>query len=167
LNNDIKGIIMPKVAIIMGSESDAETAKPAIDALNMLGIDHEEKVMSAHRKPEKVREFGLSARSNGVEVIIAIAGGAAHLPGVLASWTTIPVIGVPVASSELKGVDALYSIVQMPGGIPVATMAIGTAGAKNAAYLAAEILGLKYENIRKAYEDYRAELSRDKGEAGK
>ncbi len=158
---------MPKVAIIMGSESDAETAKPAIDALNMLGIDHEEKVMSAHRKPEKVREFGLSARSNGVEVIIAIAGGAAHLPGVLASWTTIPVIGVPVASSELKGVDALYSIVQMPGGIPVATMAIGTAGAKNAAYLAAEILGLKYENIRKAYEDYRAELSRDKGEAGK
>ncbi len=167
MNNDVKGIIMPKVAIIMGSESDAETAKPAIDALNMLGIDHEVKVMSAHRKPERVREFGLSARSNGIEVIIAIAGGAAHLPGVLASWTTIPVIGVPVASSELKGVDALYSIVQMPGGIPVATMAIGTSGAKNAAYLAAEILSLKYENIRKSYEDYRAELSRDKGEAGR
>jgi 5-(carboxyamino)imidazole ribonucleotide mutase len=158
---------MPKVAIIMGSESDSETVKPAVDALNMLGIGHEVKVMSAHRKPEKVREFGLSARDNGFEVIIAVAGGAAHLPGVLASWTTIPVIGVPVASSELKGVDALYSMVQMPAGIPVATVAIGTSGAKNAAYLAAEILGLKYENIRKAYEDYRKELAKDKGEAGK
>jgi 5-(carboxyamino)imidazole ribonucleotide mutase len=158
---------MPKVAIIMGSESDSETVKPAVDALNMLGIAHEVKVMSAHRKPEKVREFGLSARDNGFEVIIAVAGGAAHLPGVLASWTTIPVIGVPVASSELKGVDALYSMVQMPAGIPVATVAIGTSGAKNAAYLAAEILGLKYENIRKAYENYRKELAKDKGEAGK
>jgi 5-(carboxyamino)imidazole ribonucleotide mutase len=158
---------MPKVAIIMGSESDSETVKPAVDALNMLGIGHEVKVMSAHRKPEKVREFGLSARDNGFEVIIAVAGGAAHLPGVLASWTTIPVIGVPVASSELKGVDALYSMVQMPAGIPVATVAIGTSGAKNAAYLAAEILGLKYENIRKAYENYRKELAKDKGEAGK
>ena len=155
---------MPKVAIIMGSESDSETAKPAIDALKMLGIDHEVKVMSAHRKPEKVREYGLSAKSNGIEVIIAIAGGAAHLPGVLASWTTIPVIGVPVASSELKGIDALYSMAQMPAGIPVATVAIGTAGAKNAAYLAAEILGLKYEDIRKAYEDYRLELAKDKGD---
>ena len=158
---------MPKVAIIMGSESDAETVKPAIDTLNMLGIDHEVKVMSAHRKPEKVREYGLSARSNGIEVIIAIAGGAAHLPGVLASWTTLPVIGVPVASSELKGVDALYSMAQMPAGIPVATVAIGTAGAKNAAYLAAEILGLKYDNIRKAYDDYRRELAKDKGETSK
>jgi 5-(carboxyamino)imidazole ribonucleotide mutase len=158
---------MPKVAIIMGSESDSETVKPAIDALNMLGIDHEVKVMSAHRKPEKVREYGLSARSNGIEVIIAIAGGAAHLPGVLASWTTIPVIGVPVASSESKGVDALYSMAQMPAGIPVATVAIGIAGAKNAAYLAAEILGLKYDNIRKAYDDYRQEQARDKGETSK
>jgi 5-(carboxyamino)imidazole ribonucleotide mutase len=157
---------MPKVAVIMGSESDMETVKPAVDALNMLGIDHEVKVMSAHRKPEKVRAYGLSARENGIEVIIAVAGGAAHLPGVLASWTTIPVIGVPVASSELKGVDALYSMAQMPGGIPVATVAIGTAGAKNAAFLAAEILGLKYENIRKAYEDYRKEMAKDKGEAG-
>jgi 5-(carboxyamino)imidazole ribonucleotide mutase len=150
----------------MGSESDTETVKPAVDALNMLGIDHEVKVMSAHRKPEKVRTFGLAARENGIEVIIAAAGGAAHLPGVLASWTTIPVIGIPVASSELKGVDALYSMAQMPGGIPVATVAIGTAGAKNAAFLAAEILGLKYENIRKAYEDYRKEMAKDKGEAG-
>lgn len=158
---------MPKVAIIMGSESDSDTVKPAIDTLIMLGIEHEVRVMSAHRKPEKVREFGLTARENGFEVIIAAAGGAAHLPGVIASWTTIPVIGVPVASSELKGVDALYSIAQMPGGIPVAAVAIGTAGAKNAAFLAAEILGLKYENIRNAYEDYRKELAKDKGEAGK
>lgn len=158
---------MPKVAIIMGSESDSDTVKPAVDILNMLGIDHEVKVMSAHRKPEKVREFGLFARENGIEVIIAAAGGAAHLPGVIASWTTIPVIGVPIASSELKGVDALYSISQMPAGIPVATVAIGTAGAKNAAFLAAEILGLKYENVRKAYEDYRKELAKDKEEATK
>jgi 5-(carboxyamino)imidazole ribonucleotide mutase len=158
---------MPKVAIIMGSESDSDTVKPAVDVLNMLGVDHEVKVMSAHRKPEKVREFGLSARDNGIEVIIAVAGGAAHLPGVLASWTTIPVIGVPVASSELKGVDALYSIAQMPGGIPVATVAIGTAGAKNAAFLAAEILGLKYDKIRMAYEDYRKEMAKDKGETNK
>jgi len=158
---------MPKVAVIMGSESDSDTVKPAIDTLSMLGIEHEVRVMSAHRKPEKVREFGLSAIENGFEVIIAVAGGAAHLPGVIASWTTIPVIGVPVASSELKGVDALYSIAQMPGGIPVAAVAIGTAGAKNAAFLAAEILGLKYENIRTAYENYRKELAKDKGEADK
>ncbi|MDD4873937.1 MAG: 5-(carboxyamino)imidazole ribonucleotide mutase [Dehalococcoidales bacterium] len=156
---------MPKVAIIIGSESDSGIVKSAIDVLAMLGIDHEVKVMSAHRKPEKVREYGLSARNNGIEVIIAIAGGAAHLPGVLASWTTLPVIGVPVASSELKGVDALYSMAQMPAGIPVATVAIGIAGAKNAAYLAAEILGLKYENIRASYENYRQELSKDKGES--
>ncbi len=155
---------MPKVAIIMGSESDSDTVKPAIDALNMLGIDYEVKVLSAHRKPEKVREYGLTARSKGIEVIIAVAGGAAHLPGVLASWTTLPVIGVPVASSELRGVDALYSMAQMPAGIPVATVAIGTAGAKNAAYLAAEILGLKYDEIRKSYENYRMELAKDKGD---
>ncbi|MFA5629206.1 MAG: 5-(carboxyamino)imidazole ribonucleotide mutase [Dehalococcoidales bacterium] len=158
---------MPKVAIVMGSESDSETVQPAIDALQMLGIDYEVKVMSAHRKPEKVRQFGLSARENGFEVIIAAAGGAAHLPGVIASWTTLPVIGVPVAGSDLKGVDSLYSIVQMPGGIPVATVAIGKAGAKNAAFLAAQILGLKYENIRKSYEDYRKELAKDKEEESK
>jgi 5-(carboxyamino)imidazole ribonucleotide mutase len=96
-----------------------------------------------------------------LEVIIAAAGGAAHLPGVLASWTTIPIIGVPLPSGELKGIDALYSIVQMPGGIPVACVAVGSAGAKNAAYLAAEILGLKYDNIRKAYDGYRSKLQGD------
>ncbi len=152
---------MPKVAVVMGSKSDTETIKPALETLDMLGIDYEVKVISAHRNPERARQYGLSARDNGIEVIIAAAGGAAHLPGVLASWTTIPVIGVPVSSNTLKGIDALYSIVQMPAGVPVATVAIGTAGAKNAAYLAAEILGLKYNTIRQAYEEYRKELNKD------
>ncbi|MDP2931274.1 MAG: 5-(carboxyamino)imidazole ribonucleotide mutase [Chloroflexota bacterium] len=149
---------MPLVAVVMGSKSDAESLKPALEALASLDIDYEVNVISAHRTPEKARQFGLAARQRGIEVIIAAAGGAAHLPGVLASWTILPVIGVPLASSELKGVDALYSIVQMPGGIPVACMAVGTAGAKNAAYLAAEILGLKYDKIRQAYEKYRSDL---------
>ena len=152
---------MPLVAVAMGSKSDTEAMQPALDTLKGLGIDYEVSVVSAHRTPEKVRQYGLTARSRGIEVIIAAAGGAAHLPGVLASWTTLPVIGVPLASSELKGIDALYSIVQMPAGIPVASMAIGTAGAKNAAYLAAEILGLKYDKIRQAYEKYRSDLQGD------
>jgi len=152
---------MPLVAVVMGSKSDAEAMQPTLDVLKELGIDYEVSVISAHRSPEKARQYGLAARSKGIEVIIAAAGGAAHLPGVLASWTTLPVIGVPLAASELKGIDALYSIVQMPAGIPVATMAIGTAGAKNAAYLAAEILGLKYDTIREAYEKYRSNLQGD------
>ena len=149
---------MPRVGVIMGSKSDAEAMQPTLDILEQFGIDYDVKVISAHRTPEKARQYGLAARSQGIEVIIAAAGGAAHLPGVLASWTTLPIIGVPLASSELKGVDALHSIVQMPAGIPVATVAIGTAGAKNAAYLAAEILSLKYDEVRKAYENYRNEL---------
>jgi len=153
---------MPLVAVVMGSKSDAEALKPTLEILNQLGIEHEVSVISAHRTPEKARQFGLDARKRGVEVIIAAAGGAAHLPGVLASWTSLPVIGVPLAAGELKGVDALYSIVQMPAGIPVAAVAIGAAGAKNAAYLAAEILGLKYDKIRQAYEKYRAELQGEK-----
>ena len=153
---------MPKVAVVMGSKSDAEALKPTLEILAQLGIDYEASVISAHRNPEKARQFGVSARERGIEVIIAAAGGAAHLPGVLASWTTLPVIGVPLASSELKGVDALYSIVQMPAGIPVAAVAIGSAGAKNAAYLAAEILSLKYDDIGKAYEKYRNELHGEK-----
>ena len=152
---------MPLVAVVMGSQSDAETLKPTLDALDRLSIDYEVSVISAHRNPEKARQYGLAARSRGIEVIIAAAGGAAHLPGVLASWTTLPVIGVPLATSELKGIDALYSIVQMPAGIPVASVAIGTAGAKNAAYLAAEILGIKYDKIRDAYQKYRSELQGD------
>jgi len=149
---------MPLAGVVMGSKSDAEALQPTLDILTQLGIEHEVNVISAHRTPEKAKQYGQSARGRGIEVIIAAAGGAAHLPGVLASWTSLPVIGVPLASSELKGVDALYSIVQMPAGIPVASVAIGTAGAKNAAYLAAEILGIKYENIRQAYEKYRSEL---------
>jgi 5-(carboxyamino)imidazole ribonucleotide mutase len=154
---------MPLVAVVMGSKSDTEALKPTLEILTKLGIEHEVNVISAHRTPEKAREYALSARERGIEVIIAAAGGAAHLPGVLASWTTLPVIGVPIASGELKGVDALYSIVQMPAGIPVATVAIGSAGAKNAAYLAAEILGIKHDKIRKAYENYRQGLQGDKG----
>ena len=152
---------MPKVAVVMGSKSDTGTIQPAMDTLDKLGIDYEVKVISAHRTPEKARQYGLSARDKGIEVIIAAAGGAAHLPGVMASWTSLPVIGVPISGSELNGIDALYSMSQMPAGIPVATVAIGSAGAKNAAYLAAEILGLKYDNIRQAYEQYRRDLQKD------
>ena len=149
------------VAVVMGSKSDAEAVQPTLDVLETLGIDYEVTTLSAHRNPEKVRQFALAAQSRGIEVIIAAAGGAAHLPGVIASWTTLPVIGVPLATSELKGIDALYSIVQMPAGIPVATVAVGNAGAKNAAYLAVEILGIKYAEIRKAYEKYRSNLQGD------
>ena len=152
---------MPLVAVVMGSKSDTEMLKPTLDILSQLNIDYEINVISAHRTPEKARQYAIAARGRGIEVIIAAAGGAAHLPGVLASWTSLPIIGVPLASSELNGVDALYSIVQMPAGIPVASVAIGSAGAKNAAYLAAEILGLKYDKIQKAYENYRRELQGD------
>jgi 5-(carboxyamino)imidazole ribonucleotide mutase len=149
---------MPLVGVVMGSKSDAEVMQAALKVLTDLGIEHEINVISAHRNPEKARQYAGSARERGIEVIIAAAGMAAHLPGVLASWTTLPVIGVPMASGELKGVDALYSIVQMPAGIPVACMAIGSPGARNAAYLAAEILGIKHATIRQAYDKYRAGL---------
>jgi 5-(carboxyamino)imidazole ribonucleotide mutase len=149
----------PLVGVVMGSKTDTEIMQSAVDVLTALGIEHEVNVISAHRTPEKAKEYAGSARGRGIEVIIAGAGMAAHLPGVLASWTTLPVIGVPMASGELKGVDALYSIVQMPAGIPVACMGIGSAGAKNAAYLAAEILGLKHDKIKRAYERYRQGLS--------
>ncbi len=152
---------MSLVAVVMGSKSDTEALKPTLEVLDSLGISHEVNVISAHRNPEKMRQFGLAARNRGIEVIIAAAGGAAHLPGVLASWSTLPIIGVPLATSELIGMDALLSIVQMPAGIPVATVAVGKAGTKNAAYLAAEILGLKHDEIRKAYEEYRKELQGD------
>ena len=152
---------MPLVAVVMGSKSDMEDMRPTMEILNKLGIEYEAAVLSAHRNPERVRQFAQAARGRWIEVIIAAAGGAAHLPGVIASWTTLPVIGVPLASSELKGIDALYSIVQMPAGTPVACMAIGSTGAKNAAYLAAEILGLKYDKIREAYEKYRSSLQGD------
>ena len=148
---------MPLVGVVLGSKSDVPLMQETLDTLQQLGIEYEVEVISAHRTPEKAREYGLGARGRGIEVIIAAAGGAAHLPGVVASWTTLPVIGVPLASGKLEGVDALYSIVQMPAGVPVACVAIG--GAKNAAFLAAEILGLKHDKIREAYEEYRRKLA--------
>ncbi|MBC8273813.1 MAG: 5-(carboxyamino)imidazole ribonucleotide mutase [Chloroflexi bacterium] len=150
---------MPLVSIVIGSKNDAPLIQPALDMLQQLNIEYEFLVMSAHRNPEIVREYASKAKERGVEVIIAAAGAAAHLPGVLASWTTLPVIGVPLPSSELKGIDSLYSIVQMPAGVPVACVGIGTPGAKNAALLAAQILGVKYKETRDAYEKYKQKLA--------
>jgi len=150
---------MAKVGIVMGSKTDRDIVKPAIDMLERLDIDYEVSIISAHRSPEKLREYGLKVEERGFEVIIAAAGGAAHLPGILASWTTLPVIGVPLPTSELKGVDALLSIVQMPAGVPVACVGIGTSGAKNAALLAAQILGIKHEEVKEAYHRYKVELA--------
>ena len=149
---------MPLVGVVMGSASDEPVVQGTMDTLEQLGVDYEVRVMSAHRTPERVREYAEQARDRGIEVLIAAAGGSAALGGVLASWTTLPVIGVPLASSELNGMDALLATAQMPPGIPVACVAVGAWGARNAAYLAAEILGLKYDAIRQAYEDYRREL---------
>ena len=142
----------------MGSASDESVVQETVNTLEQLGVDYEVRVMSAHRTPERVQEYATTARDRGIEVLISAAGGSAALGGVLASWTTIPVIGIPLASSELKGMDALLATAQMPPGIPVACMAVGTWGARNAAFFAAEILGLKYEAIRQAYEKYRRGL---------
>ncbi len=150
---------MALVSVVIGSKNDEPLIQPALDMLQQLNIEYEFIVMSAHRNPERVREYASKARERGIEVIIAAAGFAAHLPGVLASLTTLPVIGVPLPTSELKGVDSLYSIVQMPSGVPVACVGIGTSGAKNAALLAAQILGVKYNEIRDAYEKYRQKLA--------
>jgi len=147
------------VAVLMGSKSDAPLVQECLDLLSKLGIAHESHVMSAHRSPDKVCEFASSARERGIEVIIAAAGGSAALPGAVKAYTSLPVIGVPLPSSELKGVDALYAMAQMPPGTPVATVAIGSWGARNAALLAAEVLALKHEDVRRAYEDYRRELA--------
>lgn len=130
----------PQVGIIMGSKSDWETMRHAADMLDRLGVAHETKIVSAHRTPKRLYEYAHSARARGLKVIIAGAGGAAHLPGMAASMTTLPVLGVPVESKALKGMDSLLSIVQMPAGVPVGTLAIGKAGAINAALLAASIL---------------------------
>src|SRR4030066_827302 len=149
---------MPLLGIVIGSKNDEPLIQPTLDILQQLNIKYELSVLSAHRNPDKVREYASKAKEEGVEVIIAAAGAAAHLPGVLASWTTLPVIGVPLPTSELKGMDSLYSIVQMPSGVPVACVGIGASGANNAALLAAQILGLKYKEIREAYEDYKRKL---------
>jgi 5-(carboxyamino)imidazole ribonucleotide mutase len=142
----------------MGSKSDMDVMRTCMGTLASFGIEHEVQVMSAHRTPDRVREYVSSARERGIEVIIAAAGGAAALPGVCKAYTALPVIGVPLASSELKGVDALYSIVQMPPGMPVATVAVGAWGARNAACLAAEILSLSHADVRAKYDAYRAGL---------
>ncbi|CAN7192033.1 5-(carboxyamino)imidazole ribonucleotide mutase [Phenylobacterium sp. LjRoot164] len=145
-----------QVAIIMGSRSDWPTMKAAADSLDALGVAYEAKVVSAHRTPDRMYEFAKGAKAAGFKVIIAGAGGAAHLPGMTASLTELPVLGVPVESKALKGMDSLMSIVQMPGGIPVATLAIGEPGAKNAGLLAAQILALSDEALAQRLADFRA-----------
>lgn len=146
----------PVVGIIMGSKSDWETMAAAAEALDALGVAYEAKVVSAHRTPERLYQYAKSAKARGLKVIIAGAGGAAHLPGMAASMTPLPVLGVPVKSKELKGFDSLLSIVQMPKGVPVGTLAIGEAGAANAGLLAAAILALSDEALAARLEAYRA-----------
>jgi 5-(carboxyamino)imidazole ribonucleotide mutase len=150
---------MALVGVVIGSKTDQQYIQPALDILTEFKIDFEVSVLSAHRKPDRVREYALEAASSGLQVIIAAAGAAAHLPGVIASWTTLPVIGVPLPTSDLKGIDSLYSIVQMPGGVPVACAGIGASGAKNAALLAAQMLGIKHEHIRRAFAEYKKKLA--------
>ena len=145
----------PVVGVILGSKSDLPLMEACVKVLDELGIEHEVKVCSAHRNPRGVMEWASSARQRGLKVVIAAAGGAAHLPGVVAAWTDLPVIGVPVPTQHLGGVDSLYSIVQMPAGIPVGTLAIGQAGATNAGLLAGAILAGKHPPIRAALRKYR------------
>src|SRR5688500_13780749 len=145
----------PLVGIIMGSSSDWETMRHAAETLEKLGVDHEVKVVSAHRTPKRLYEYAHSAKDRGLKVIIAGAGGAAHLPGMAASMTSLPVLGVPVESQALKGMDSLLSIVQMPAGVPVGTLAIGKPGAINAALLAAAILGNQDEALAARLEAWR------------
>lgn len=147
----------PLVGVIMGSRSDWETMKPATEMLEQFGISFEARVVSAHRTPNWMVEYASTASDRGLKVIIAAAGGAAHLPGMVASLTTLPVLGVPVQSRVLNGVDSLLSIVQMPGGIPVGTLAIGAAGAKNSALLAARILGTSDELLSAKLKDFQAD----------
>jgi 5-(carboxyamino)imidazole ribonucleotide mutase len=145
----------PPVGIIMGSQSDWPTLKAAADLLDKLGVAHETRIVSAHRTPDRLYKYATGAASRGLKLIIAGAGGAAHLPGMAASMTTLPVLGVPIESKALKGMDSLLSIVQMPGGVPVATFAIGEAGAKNAALHAAAILALSDAALAKRLADWR------------
>ena len=150
---------MPKVAVIMGSTSDWETMKFACESLDELGVAYEKRVVSAHRTPDLMFDFAEQARGRGIKVIIAGAGGAAHLPGMVAAKTTLPVIGVPVQSKALNGLDSLLSIVQMPGGIPVATTAIGKAGATNAGLLAAQMLSMYDNKVAERLEKKRQQMT--------
>ena len=151
---------MPQVAIVIGSTSDESYLEDARALLTEFGVEYEFRAVSAHRNPDATREFATTARDRGIEVIIAAAGMAAHLPGVVASLTTLPVIGVPLPGSELRGLDSLYAIVQMPAGVPVACMAVGSHGARNAALFAVQILSLKDERLRDAFAEYKANLAR-------
>jgi 5-(carboxyamino)imidazole ribonucleotide mutase len=152
---------MKKVALVMGSKSDWTTMVDCAQLLTELGVDFSQQVVSAHRTPQLMYDFANNAESKGIEIIIAAAGGAAHLPGMIAAITPVPVIGVPIKSSVLSGVDSLLSIVQMPAGVPVATMSIGTAGAKNAALYCAAILAIHDENIKKSLSDYRSKQTQN------
>ena len=151
----------PLVGIVMGSDSDLPVMEEALKALDSFAIPYEVTIASAHRSPRRTSEFSRTARNRGLEIIIAGAGWAAHLAGVIASETTLPVIGVPIDSSPLNGLDSLLSIVQMPGGVPVATMTIGKAGAKNAAIFAAQILALKYPEIQKKLVAHKIKMEKD------
>ncbi len=148
---------MPRVAVLCGSKSDVPVLEPCLQTLTDLGIEHELHVMSAHRTPDKVQRFASAAADQGFEVIIAAAGMAAHLPGVVAAWTPLPVIGVPIGKPGMSGLDALLAIAQMPPGVPVACMAVN--GAKNAALFAAQILAPKHPDVRRALEDFRRKQS--------
>lgn len=145
----------PLVGVIMGSQSDWETMQHACAALEQFGVAYEKSIVSAHRTPDRMAEYARSARARGLEVIIAGAGGAAHLPGMTAAFTTVPVLGVPVQSKALSGMDSLLSIAQMPAGVPVGTLAIGKAGATNAGLLAVAILSIKYPELAKKLEEFR------------
>lgn len=148
----------PVVAVVIGSDNDRELISPAVQVLEEYHVPHEVSVMSAHRTAEKVRSYAMAAEDRGIKVFIAAAGYAAHLPGVLASWSMLPVIGVPLPTSELRGVDSLLSIAQMPGGIPVAATGIGKSGSRNAALLAVQILALQDDRLKAAYRAYRRNL---------
>lgn len=156
----------PAIGIVMGSLSDWETMKHACDVLDELNIPYEKKVVSAHRTPDIMFQYAETARKRGLKAIIAGAGGAAHLPGMIAAKTTLPVIGVPVQSKALNGLDSLLSIVQMPAGVPVATVAIGAAGAKNAGLLAAELLSAFDESVARRLDNYRKKMEQDVLESG-
>jgi len=149
----------PLVGVVMGSASDWPTMKLVVEVLEEFGVPSEHAIVSAHRTPDRLREYATGAVERGLKVIIAGAGGAAHLPGMLASWTTLPVLGVPIESRVLKGVDSLLSIVQMPGGVPVGTLAIGTAGAKNAGLFAVRMLAADDAELRSKLERFREDMA--------
>jgi 5-(carboxyamino)imidazole ribonucleotide mutase len=154
-----------EVGIVVGSKSDLPVMQKCADILTEMGVESEIKVLSAHRTPELMAEWARGARDRGIKVIVAGAGMAAHLPGAAAAWSTLPVIGVPIASGHLNGLDSLLAIVQMPPGVPVATVAVGEAGAKNAAYLAAEIIGLSRPEVAEKYEALRRKFVEDASQA--